>query len=136
MARLQSGQSSAWAEFRERLLRRSAARLGEIEPAILACYAAQIEATPEDVRFGEDAGNQGSTCLVVVYRGIEDGAAARARQEWVHALVDAYGSLVGGAAPNSLLEIELVSEGDMAERRGAGAAIGALHLPAVEIWHR
>ena len=112
-----------------------AASLGGMDENVKAVYILDYDATPEDRCFGTEAQNTRLIHLLVWTRR-KTAAFDSLVEALDRALVQACSDTVGIRGSATLLDVQVVDDGDVKLRRGYGAFRAWLHQQPIQIWGR
>ena len=108
--------------------------LGHLDDNVKAVYVCELDATPEDVCFGE--GVQGSPIHMIIWSTRKTSALQALVSGLDRALSEQYSSLLGDTVRVHLLDAQVVDDADVQARLGYGALIASIHNPPLRVWHR
>ncbi len=130
--RLKVGDREVQSQFRLELAREAAVRLSSLDRNIKAVYMAEYDAMPEDLAFAEQDWNTPVNLIVWVTRKTAALNAAAAALD--RALIESYEEQIGPDHPAYLVDVQIVDDHDVTNRKGYGAMLTSIHMPPLEIW--
>ncbi len=112
-----------------------ASSLGAMDDQVKAVYVFDHDATPEDLCFGTLG--RGAPLVHLIVWTVRKTAASRALLAALdRALAQAYADLLERPPLESMLDVQVVDDADVENRRGHGALLHALHQRPVQVWER
>lgn len=129
--RLKVNDPEVITRFRQELAREAAIYLGTLDRNVKAAYLVEYEATPEDLVF---RGEELAPVNLILWVARKTAALQSAAAALDRALVESYEEQVGSGHPQYLLDVQLVDDHDVANRKGYGAMLTSIHMPPLEIW--
>lgn len=110
------------------------AALGALDDNVQSVYVCELDATPDDVCFGDCA--QGTPIHMIVWSTRKTNALQALVSGLDRALAQQYADLMGDATCAHLLDAQVVDDNDVQARLGYGALIASIHNPPLRIWSR
>lgn len=108
--------------------------LGQLDDTIEYVYVYDLDATPEDLAFGEPS--RTSPIHMIVRAERKTAAVFSLIRALEDALVQEYAERVGPDKLEFLLDVQVIDIDDVKMRRGYGALLSSLHSRTIEVWHR
>lgn len=110
------------------------AALGALDEHVKAVYVLDYDATPEDVVFGQEP----ETPLIHMILRVErkTNALKSLIDALDRALMQAYAQILGATGRQHLLDVQIVTEDEVSQRRGYGAMLSSIHQRPLCIWER
>lgn len=131
---VKAGDRAAREYLTYQLGRQIAEHLGAFDDDVRAVYAFEYDATSDDLSFGELGGLPSVHLIASVNR--KTAALSSLITALDRALCDVYANTFGSERPNHLLDIQVVDDKDVSERRGYGALLASIHHRPMKIWSR
>jgi hypothetical protein len=132
VAQLNAGQPEPRRAFRHELAREAAVYLGTLDKHVKAVYMAEYDASPEDMAFAEEQSLTPVHLILWVTR--KTAALTAAATALDRALLESYRAWVGPNAPGYLVDVQLVDDHEVTNRKGYGAVLTSIHMPPLRIW--
>jgi len=129
--RLKANHPETIAVFRQELAREAAIYLGTLDRNVKAAYMIEYEATPEDLVF---RGEELAPVNLILWVTRKTAALQSAAAALDRTLVESYEEKFGPGHPQYLVDVQLVDDHDVANRKGYGAMLTSIHIPPLEIW--
>jgi len=108
--------------------------LGALDDHVQSVYVCEVDATPDDVCFGECA--QGIPIHMIVWSTRKTSALEALVAGLDRALSQQYADLMGSMTCDHLLDAQVVDDADVRTRVGYGALVTSVHNPPLRIWSR
>ena len=131
---LQSGDSVTSGFFQYSVANQLAEYLGVLDNEIRAVYLYDYDATPEDMAFGQL--RQISLIHLIVWTGRKTNALYALIAAVSRALSDKYASLIGTDERKHMLDIQIVDDNDVEQRRGYGGLLNSTQYQPIRLWRR
>ena len=112
-----------------------AATLGAMDDQVKAVYVLDHDATPEDLCFGT-LGEHAPVVHMIVWTARKTAALRSLLAALDRALTETYAGCIAQPGLRSLLDVQTIDDDDVAQRRGHGALLHALHQRPVQVWER
>jgi hypothetical protein len=117
------------------LAKQVAASLGAMDENVKAVYILDYDSTPEDMCFG--VGVQNTRLIhLLVWTKRKTAALDSLVEALDRALAQIYADMIGKHRLTTLLDVQVVDDADIEQRRGYGAFRVWLHQRPVRIWKR
>ncbi len=130
---LRKGDPSICHYFHYNLAVHVAEWLGTWDEDLKAVYLYDVEATPEDVAFGQVAP---SLLCLIVWAKRKTGALNSMIEAIDRALIQGYARLLGASQRSHLLAVQVIDDDDVKNRIGCVALLTSVHLRPIKIWER
>ena len=108
--------------------------LAGMDDTVQSVFVCDIDATPEDLAFGEPAPT--SPIHMIVRTQCKTQALYALIGAVQDALVEEYASRVGPGQLEYLLDVQVIDGEDVEKRRGYAGLLRSLHNRPIQVWHR
>jgi len=111
-----------------------AEKLGGLDGTVQSVYVYDLDATPEDLAFGEPASTSPIQMIVQAQR--------KTKALWAlidaleKALIEEYASRVGPGRLDYLLDVQVIDGDDVENGRGYAGLLRSLHNRPIQVWQR
>lgn len=108
--------------------------LGELDDTVQSVFVYDLDATPEDLIFGEEAPTSPIHMIVRTQRKTQALSALISAME--SSLLEEYACRVGPGRLKYLLDVQLIDAVDVQKRRGYASLLSSLHRRPIQVWQR
>jgi hypothetical protein len=110
------------------------AALASLDKNIKAVYMFEYEATPEDVCFGQAP--HSPLLHLLVWAQPKTKALNALVSTLDHALAHRYAELIGPSQLQHLLDVQIIDDADVENRKGYGALLSSLYRRPLKVWEQ
>jgi hypothetical protein len=128
------GDREALAYCHYRLAQQVAEALGALDDNVRSVSLYEFDATPEDLAFGENPESLPIHLLVHVERKTNALSALVAALD--RALAKDYAEMVGPSRLGHVLDVQVIDDKDVENRRGIAALLYSLYNRPIQLWER
>jgi len=132
--RLRQGDSTVRHYCRYGLAKKVAESIGRLDENVKAVYTLDYDATPEDRCFSGEA--ETSPIHLIVWAARKTDALDALVKALDRALVKAYADLIDAPELTHLLDVQVIDDTDVEERRGYGALLSSIYNRPIQVWER
>jgi hypothetical protein len=134
LEKVRQGDGRALEYCHYRLAHEVAAALGALDDHVQSVSLYEFEATPEDRAFGENPESLPIHLLVWVSRKTSALSALVAALD--RALGKDYAEMIGPRRLGHVLDVQVIDNGDVENRRGIAALLSSLYNRPIQLWKR
>lgn len=131
---LRNGDSTVCHYCRYGLAKKMAESIGRLDENIKAVYVLDYDATPEDRCFSSEKNT--SLIHLIVWAARRTDALDALVRALDRALVEAYADLIDAPHLAHLLDVQVVDDAAVENRRGYGALLSSTHNRPIQVWER
>jgi len=132
--RLRQGDATVSHYCRYGLAKKVAESIGNLDDNVKAVYTLDYDATPEDRCFSDEAKTSPIHLIVWVVRRTDALEALVSALD--RALVQEYSGMIDAPELTHLLDVQIVDDGDVEDRKGYGALLSSIYNRPIQIWER
>jgi hypothetical protein len=132
--RLRQGDAAVHHYCRYGLAKKVAESIGNLDDNVKAVYTLDYDATPEDRCFSDEAKTSLIHLIVWVVRRTDALEALVSALD--RALVQEYSGMIDAPELTHLLDVQIVDDGDVEDRKGYGALLSSIYNRPIQIWER